>query len=261
MQSLEQFGLQPKPFDDVIFVSYPGATPVQTIEVFYFPFGCLTIWGADEAQEHIILAAADPFTLEKLSPPIKDAISYQYQQDLGKTSVDEEANEITLHDDSTLVKLSISHALAQSVKLSSLEQSIALLLEQTLPIRQELATQGSVSLSKKQTSKQIGILFNERYSVNLHNDILDTPEFFWRKPGYEPLYLMTAEFQDIQVRQNILNRRLDMIHELYDILSNELNYKHTTKLEITVVILIGIEILLAISHNNSLQHLLNFMFP
>ncbi len=59
---------------------------------------------------------------------------------------------------------------------------------------------------------------------------------------------MTAAFQDIQVRQNILNHRLDMIHELYSILSNELNYKHSTRLEIIIIVLITMEVLFAFLH-------------
>jgi uncharacterized Rmd1/YagE family protein len=95
----------------------------------------------------------------------------------------------------------------------------------------------------------MGVLFSERYSINLHSDILDTPEFFWRRPSFEPLYLNAAEFQDIQQRQTLLNHRLDMIHELYTMLSNELHVKHSTKLEWIIIILITIEVFLELTHN------------
>jgi len=98
-------------------------------------------------------------------------------------------------------------------------------------------------------------LFSEMFSINLHSDILDTPEFFWKRPRYEPLYLMTVDFQDISVRQGILNHRLDIIQELYGILSNELNNKHSSRLEITIIVLIAIEILLALSHNDLITRL------
>ena len=175
-----------------------------------------------------------------------------------KKTFDEERNRIILSNKSEYIKLSISHALAQSVKLIVLERSVSQILEKTAPIQKELANTGSVSLSKKEISKQIGQLFSERYSINLHSDILDTPEFFWRRPSYEPLYLMTAEFQDISVRQGILNHRLDIIQELYNILSNELNYKHSARLEITIVVLIAIEVVLALSHNDAISKFLNF---
>lgn len=247
---LNNNGLEPKYFNEVVYVQKEFKHNENPVDVFFFPFGCIIIWGADERQEKIILELLQGFEKEKLQNLSSDFIYFEYDETSAKTFIDEEKNEIILIDKSSFIKLSISYALAQSVKLNVLEKSVSNLLNKTTPIQQELASKGSVSLSKKEISKQIGILFNERYSINLHSDILDTPEFFWRRPSYEPLYLMTAEFQDIQVRQNILNHRLDMIHELYSILSNELNYKHSKILEWIIIILIGIEVILAISHNN-----------
>lgn len=261
---LKDNGLEPKHFDDVIYVQQenrPGQNDEKGIvDIFFFPFGCIVIWGANESQQKALLNEIKDFEIEPVKYLTSDLIYFQYDKTASKTFIDEEKNEIILADKSSFVKLSISHALAQSVKLNVLELSVSDLLKQTTPIQRQLAATGTISLSKKEISKQIGTLFSERYSINLHSDILDTPEFFWRRPSYEPLYLMTAEFQDIQVRQNILNHRLDMIHELYDILSNELNYKHSTRLEIVIIILIGIEVLLALIHDNILTKLSNWLF-
>ncbi len=257
VEYLNNNGLEPKHFDDVIYAQKENRKGANHIDIFFFPFGCVTIWGGDEIQEKAILQELLGFEVEKLNNPTSDFIYFDYNKEAEKTFIDEEKNEIILGDQSEFIKLSISHALAQSVKLNVLEKSVSTLLNNTAPIQQELANTGSVSLSKKEISKQIGILFNERYSINLHSDILDTPEFFWRRPSYEPLYLMTAEFQDIQVRQNILTHRLNMIQELYNILSNELNNKHSSRLEITIVILIAIEVILALGHSNIVSKFLD----
>ncbi len=257
---LNDAGLEPKYFDDVVHAQKENKNRDHLVDIFFFPFGCVTIWGADETQERDILKQFEIDTVEKLLNPTSDFIYYKPDVGAPRTYINEEKNEIILNEDSVFIKLSISHALAQSVKLNSLELSIATLLEQTSPIQKELARTGGVSLSKKQISKQVGILFNERYSVNLHSDILDTPEFFWRRPSFEPLYLMTAEFQDIQIRQNILNHRLDTIHELYQILSNELNYKHSTRLEVIIILLIGIEVVVGLSTSGALSGLLHLFF-
>ena len=231
------------------------------VDIFLFPFGCLTVWGSDEAREKLLLNELKQFEIDSLTEVMSDPINFEYHEnadkDHGKTFIDEERNKIILSNRSEYIKLSLSHALAQSVKLIVLERSVSKILEKTSPIQKELANTGSVSLSKKEISKQIGQLFSERYSINLHSDILDTPEFFWRRPSYEPLYLMTAEFQDISVRQGILNHRLDIIQELYNILSNELNYKHSARLEITIVVLIAIEVVLAFSHNSVISEIIN----
>jgi len=245
-------------FDDVIFAKMQDN---DDVDIFLFPFGCFTVWGSDEAREKLLLNELKQFEIDSLTEVMSDPINFEYHEnadkDHGKTFIDEERNKIILSNRSEYIKLSLSHALAQSVKLMVLECSVSKILEKTSPIQKELANTGSVSLSKKEISKQIGQLFSERYSINLHSDILDTPEFFWRRPSYEPLYLMTAEFQDISVRQGILNHRLDIIQELYNILSNELNYKHSARLEITIVVLIAIEVVLAFSHNSVISKIIN----
>ena len=258
VKQLIDLGREPKYFDDVIYAQKEFGKKERVIDIFYFPFGCVIIWGAHESEEKIILDELDEIpSTEKIELPSSSLIYFRYDEQSEKTFIDEESNEIILHNHSPLWKLSMSHALAQSAKLQILERSTTVMLEKTSPIQKELATTGSMSLSKKEISKQIGMLFNERYSINLHSDILDVPEFFWRRPSYEPLYLMTAEFQDIQVRQNILNHRLDMIHELYGILSNELNYIHSTRMEQIIIALIAIEVIIGLSNHDLLPRLLS----
>lgn len=257
-EKLIEKGLEPKYFDDVIYVQ-KSIKDNSYIDVFYFAFGSIVVWGAEEYDAKLIVDECVEFSEAIEEQPASDLIYYRIDNDADRTRIDEEINQIVLHEDNSFIKLSISHALAQSVKLNILEASVSKLIEKNQPIQQELSKTGSISLSKKELSKKIGTLFNERYSINLHSDILDTPEFFWRRPSYEPLYLMTAAFQDIQVRQNILNHRLDLIHELYTILSNELNYKHSTRLEIIVIILIAIEVLIASHHNGIFTQIFNWL--
>ena len=145
-------------------------------------------------------------------------------------------------------------------ELDLLEESVIKLLENTKPIQQELAQKGRVSLSKSEISKQIGVLFSSRYSVNMHSDVLDTPEFFWRRPRYEPVYLMTVEFQDIRTRQEILNNHLNLIQELYNMLSSDLNHKQSSRLEMVIIILIAIEIVIALHKEGFLEKLISLLF-
>ncbi|MGC0371500.1 MAG: hypothetical protein DGJ47_000189 [Rickettsiaceae bacterium] len=238
-------------FDEVLYVKQPK----NNTEFFVFPFGCVVIWGAEEPEEQIILSELSKFEIDPVEKIESDLIYFNYSDNVNddiqdKTYIDEEENKVILANNSEYLKISISYGLAQSVKLKILESSVSKILQSTAPINKELAKTGGISMSKKEISKQIGNLFNERYSINLHTDILDTPEFFWRRPNYEPLYLMATEFQDIKLRHSILNHRLDIIQELYNILCNELNYKHSTRLEITIVVLITIEVALALLHED-----------
>ena len=82
-----------------------------------------------------------------------------YSSDNATISIDEEHNLIIINQISIFTKLAISYALAQSVKLSSLENSVERLLENTQPIHEELARKGAMSLSKKEISIRIVFFF------------------------------------------------------------------------------------------------------
>lgn len=259
LEGLISKGAEPKYFDDIIHIQKEYGKKDKRVDVFYFPFGCTVVWGGEESDELHIIKEVEEFEIDPVAENANDLIYYNYDESSPKTFIDEEKNEIILHNNLVFTKISLSHALAQSVKLQILERSVAQLLAQTTPIQKQLSQQGTVSLSKTEIAKQMGLLFSERYSINMHSDILDVPEFFWRRPSYEPLYLMTAEYHDIKQRQNIMNHRLDMIHDLYTILSDELNARHSSRLEIIVIVLIAIEVVIALIDKDFFPKVLNWI--
>lgn len=160
--------------------------------------------------------------------------------------VDEESDTIVLDSDDPHIKLSFSYGLSQSVKLSVFETSVEKTIDDNKKIPNELIQTGKISMSRKALAKKIGTLFAERNFINLNSDILDTPDFFWRRPKYEPYYEMAVQFMDIKQRLIILNSRLKIIHELYEILSTELHHIHSSRLELIIIYLIFIEVMMAI---------------
>jgi len=236
---LRSEGRECKFYDNVIHArreDIPGDT-------FYFPYGCVVFWGFDEVENQKILKKLKPFEIKPLSAPIQDDCTFHLGSE---TIINEEDDEVILESEDVLIKIGISHALSQSVKLTMFEDSINKTIESSRHMPAELASEGKISLSRKKLSQKIGALFAERNSINLHSDILDTPEFFWRRPRYEPYYVMAAQYLDITTRMDILNKRLDVIHELYEILSNELKHAHSSRLEMTIIFLIVIEVVMGI---------------
>ena len=155
-------------------------------------------------------------------------------------------DEITLPNQDVLTKLAISHGIAQSVKLGTFESSIQTTYNSTKTIPQNLFQYGKIPLSRKEIRRKMGELFLARNSINLHMDVLDTPEFFWDYPELESLYKVAANYLDINRRVEVLNQRMDVIHGLFVMLGNELNHLHSSRLEMTIILLIVIEVLIAV---------------
>ena len=228
-------------YEDVLYIRKDSWEIEKSVCI--FTYGCLVAWGLSEDEEKSILKELEPYQTNPLELFKDDTIKYLTGK---KTKIDETTDELIVEEDDPFIKLSISYALSQSIKLIVFESSVDKTIEKTQQFPKELAQQGKISMSKRTLSKKIGELFATRNLINLHSKLLDTPEFFWKRSRYEPYYLMAAEFLDIQMRTDILNRRLEIMHELYGALSDELNHKHSARLEWVIILLIVVEVLISI---------------
>ena len=210
-------------------------------DIFYFPFGVVVFWGFTEEEELPLLAALKEFENDSLSKHEVDVFSFAYGD---KMKIEDD--EIVLQKKDVLTKLATSYAIGQSVKLAVFEETIGRTIERSKHIPKDLSDKGKITLSRRDTSRMMGELFLERNYINLHSEILDTPELFWEHADLEPFYRRMANYLDVNKRVDILNRRLNLLHELFEILSNELNHRHASRLEWTIIILIVIEVILVV---------------
>lgn len=217
-------------------------TPMGDGCIFFFSYGCIIFWGVEDETINLTLDNIKSFENE----PLKKSSSDFYEIVEGKSNKVHQ-NEIYLTSESTIMdRLAISHALAQSIKLGVFEERVEHTIKKTQHIPKSLAISGKITLSGKEIAQKMGKLFLERSSINLHSDILDTPEFFWDHPELESLYYSSAQNQDIKQRVDILNTRLKLIHELFEMLSDVINHRHSSRLEIIIIVLITIEVILSI---------------
>jgi uncharacterized Rmd1/YagE family protein len=222
-----------------------GDSTSKKQDVFIFEYGCVVFWGGEKKFEAEILKHLSVYAKNLLSEQIVDNCSYEISRK-GSTAINDETDVIHLCSHDSLIKLSFSYGLSQSVKLITFEDSVDRTIEENKVLPQELMQKGTISLSRRSLAKKIGMLFAERHLISLNASILDTPEFFWKRPKYEPYYEMAIKNLELRQRIDVLNDRLDIIHELYTILSNDLQHSSSARLEVTIVLLILIEVLLLI---------------
>lgn len=82
---------------------------------------------------------------------------------------------------------------------------------------------------------------------NLASDILDSPDYLWEDDFHEPKYLKVYSWLDVPNRVMLLNQRLDVMKELLDVLNTQLSNKHSSKLELTIIWFIVVEIVVTIA--------------
>jgi uncharacterized Rmd1/YagE family protein len=233
---------------DALYVALNGADkhkPDKHGKVFIFNYGCVVFWGLPEPMCKHFLKIIRRFLLQPLAEPVMEKCKFDIDE-TQESYVDEEQDVIFLEKADYMLQLSFSYGLSQSVKLDVFESYVNKTISENERIPQELVRTGKISLSRKALAKKTGNLFLTRYSINLNSDILDTPDFFWRRPKYEPYYQMSVDFLDIEHRVEVLNQRLNIIHELYEVVSTELQHLHSSRLEWIIIILIMMEVLIGV---------------
>jgi len=146
----------------------------------------------------------------------------------------------------TRTKLSLSHALAQSVKISLFESRIATAIEQTKDVPDMIASTGTIPMPHDVIMKFIGKVFLLRMEINRVGSMLDAPEIFWKFPELKPLYDAARTYLETNQRLEILNSRVDVLQDMLKLLKESVTSRHSERLEQIVIALIGIEIVLGV---------------
>lgn len=243
-----------KVFSEVLFCSAFD----QKKTFFVFRFGCVVLWDFNIKEKEILFLNLRDYLNEAYTENNSEidsmfyimSVANEYNEEKNKDSVEHpfkvKNDVIYIGTKDIFEKLSYSYAFAQSVKLSYFEKVVDDTIEKTKDIPECLAKNGKIQLKKNDISKKIGELFVNRFYINMNTDILDTPEIFWDHDDYTDTYEYFRKYLDISKRVEILNHRLDIIKDLYDMLQNELTIQHGYKLEWIVIYLICVEVIIDI---------------
>lgn len=248
----EKGGLSPSRWD-----------PWAIAEMFVFAYGVVVFWNLTEHQEKDILAdmtfsqtettggggggraamivtrpqREEDFETEEFhfeyAPPQHGARRPRVFNDM-----------ITLRSGADhMIKLAMSHAIAQSTKLSFFEECMAHTMGYAQHIPRKLALTGELGLQREEVVRILGRLFKSRVEVNLSSNMLDVPNFFWdSEPTLYPLYTAVREYLEIKPRIQMLNERCRVFLDLAEILSDSIADQKMSRITYIIIILIIISI-------------------
>ena len=237
-------------YAEVLYGQYGNLGEESSGDVFYFDYGCVAFWGLTEKQEQDILTNIVSHCEENSLPSLEsemDEFQFHY---VANERPHIQNDTITInHRLSTdhRVKLSISHALAQSTKLCVFEERVLEIVNNTKDLPETLAETGQIKLPRKDIAKLIGRVFLQKSAVNLLSTVLDTPEFFWSAPdSMQILYKKVCEYMELDNRVIVLNNRFQVLTEMLDMLRDHQNNSHTARLEWIVIWLIVVEVVVGL---------------
>lgn len=225
--------------------------PTYQWVVFVFEFGTVVFWGVQEVGELILLREIRKYA--KIGE--LDASEFESgEDDMAFIAASDETASITVNNDLLRIPdpchlkelVAVSYAISQSTVLAIFEERIDRKVDEYKFIPETLSVKGKVTLPLDRVGMMIGDIFVIRHGLNLHSDILDTPDFFWDENKYKPNYIKMMSYLEMESRIQVLNKRLDMLKELLDMLQHQIHNAHATTLEWIVIWLIIIEVLIEV---------------
>lgn len=156
----------------------PDAT--KFAEMFVFSYGVVVFWNFTERQEKDILADLTFSDHEKSTSLVlrpleqheyeKEEFHFEYSPLNDRPRVFNDM--ITIRSGDHMIKLSISHAIAQSTKLSFFEEQMNQSMSSAQHVPKHLALTGQLGMTRAQILKMLGKIFKSRVDVNLCQSFL-----------------------------------------------------------------------------------------
>ncbi|KAF9919733.1 hypothetical protein FBU30_010607 [Linnemannia zychae] len=229
---------------ETIFTPTHHQAPFMGGEVFFFDYGVTVFWNFTVEQEAWILDDIAQFEIKKLLP--EDVQTEEFHFEYAGYSTPRIYNDmITLKGGNHMIKLTISHAISQSVKLALYECQMDDTIDDTKIIPIQLAQTGKLNYSRAQITRISGHLFQLRMNVDLVSNVLDTPEIFWSEPELQPLYDAIRGYLEIGQRAKVLSDRCLVISDLLTMLRDDLASNNMNYITWIIIILIVIAVIVA----------------
>lgn len=145
-------------------------------EMYIFSYGVAVFWNFSAHQEKDVLADLTFFSTSTPLPSLvlapldeedfeTEEFHFEYSSEIPRPRVFNDM--ITLRSGDHMVKLTMSHAIAQSTKLSYFEQQMANQMAEAQHVPRRLALTGKLGMKREQVVKILGALFKSRVDVNL----------------------------------------------------------------------------------------------
>lgn len=145
-------------------------------EMFVFSYGVVVFWNFTETQEKNILAdlafAENESGVSLVTRPLEQSdyeteeFHFEYSTDIKRPRVFNDMITLLPRSDH-MVKLTISHAIAQSTKLCFFEERMSETMLDAQHVPKRLALTGELNMTRTEIVKILGRLFKSRVDINL----------------------------------------------------------------------------------------------
>jgi uncharacterized Rmd1/YagE family protein len=139
----------------------------------------------------------------------------------------------------------IADALSKSVVLARDEREVTAVFELVEPFVRQLAEHGRTFAGRRTILKHIGNALLVRHRVSGRVAVAEKPDVVWDRPDLDRFYARLEDEYELKERAEVLSRKLAVIAETAEVLTDIIDTRRSLRLEIIIVVLIAVELLIA----------------
>jgi uncharacterized Rmd1/YagE family protein len=208
-----------------------------------FRYGVVVMMGLTPEEEEEVLQSLQPRLIRPMQPAEEESVVIDLVPDKDEQIMP--GGPIALKTITPDALIVIADALSKSVVLARDERQVASVFDQVEPFARQLAEKGRANAGRAAIFKQIGNALLVQQRVAGRVAVTDKPDVLWDRPNLERLYARLEDEYELKERAEALFRKLSVISDTAEVLSDILDTKRSFRLEMIIVILIAVELLVA----------------
>ena len=209
-----------------------------------FRYGAIVLVGLSPVEEDELMRGLSPRIAGSFARPEDEAVAIEIVPDRDDHIAP--GGPISVRDLSPPRLLVIADVLAKNVALSRDEREVSKVIEIIGPFAATLARTGRSPSNRREILRTIGQALLVQHRMSGRVEIEEKPDILWDQPEFDRLHARLSDEYELKERAHGLSRKLSVIGETARALTDIIDTERSARLEITIVVLIIVEVLIAV---------------
>lgn len=208
-----------------------------------FRYGVAVLMGLTAAEEEEVLRSLQSRLIRPVKPSEEESAVIELAPDKDEQILP--GGPIMLKTVTPDHFIVIADALSKSVVLARDEREVAAVVDLVEPFARELAEHGRTAAGRRAILKHIGNALLVQHRVSGRVAVAEKPDVLWDRPDLDRLYARLEDEYELNERAEALTRKLKVIADTAEVLTDIIDTKRSLRLEIIIVVLIAVELVIA----------------
>src|ERR1700735_1285347 len=208
-----------------------------------FRYGVAVLMGLNGPEENEVLRGLQKRLIRPIKPSEEESVLIELTPD--KEDQILPGGPIMLKAVTPDHLIVIADALSKSVVLARDEREVAAVFELVEPFARQLAEHGRAAASRRAILKHVGNALLVQHRVSGRVAVAEKPDVVWDRPDLDRLYARLEDEYELKERAGVLSRKLAVIADTAEVLTDIIDTRRSLRLEIIIVALIAIELVVA----------------